>query len=111
MGLSLRAGLVFGLNREKNIPQNESEGPGPDVSPRLVQHESHIHTQSCTSDLASGTFCLPVSALPNRRGGLSSSFMVVGSQHSLDNPSEMLLLHLLSMDGMGVPSSASAGAS
>lgn len=72
---------------------------------------SPIHKQSCASDLASGTFYLPVSALPKRRGGLSSSFTVVGSQHNLDDPLEMLLLHLLPMDGMGVPSSAAAGAS
>lgn len=74
MGLSLRAGLVFGLNREKNIPQNESEGLGLDVSPWRVQCELHPSTNRA-SDFASGTLCLPVSALPNRRGGLSRSSM------------------------------------
>lgn len=44
MGLSSRAGLVFGLNREKNIPQNESEGLGLDMSPWRVQCELHPPT-------------------------------------------------------------------
>lgn len=44
MGLSLRAGLVFGLNRGKNIPQNESQRPGLNVSPRLVRRKHHPST-------------------------------------------------------------------